>query len=96
MIVNMASSVITSTGRATRGRLIRNNVGYCSKTFTANYGCCLITRAELRVSVMGLDLAWDVGHRRVLLQMDSQGIVSILLHEGEGLHLHAREASKFW
>ncbi|CAN1744381.1 hypothetical protein LINPERHAP1_LOCUS2103 [Linum perenne] len=53
-IVNSDGSVITTTGRAAGGGLIRNSAGFCSKAFFANFGCCSITHAELRAAVTRL------------------------------------------
>ncbi|CAN1183028.1 Putative ribonuclease H protein At1g65750 [Linum perenne] len=52
-----------------------------------NLGKCSITRAELRGVVLGLQLAWERGYRKIQLQLDSQ--CAVLLLQGEGLEDHA-------
>ncbi|CAI0421512.1 unnamed protein product [Linum tenue] len=37
-----------------------------------NLGMCSITRAELRGVMEGLQLAWDMGFRRVRVELDSR------------------------
>ncbi|CAN0860802.1 Putative ribonuclease H protein At1g65750, partial [Linum grandiflorum] len=43
------------------GGALRNHSGDWLLTFTANYGRCSITRAELRTIADGLTLAWNWG-----------------------------------
>ncbi|CAN1183029.1 Putative ribonuclease H protein At1g65750 [Linum perenne] len=56
-----------------------------------NLGKCSITRAELRGVVLGLQLAWERGYRKIQLQLDSQ--CAVLLLQGEGLEDHAHAAT---
>ncbi|CAN1248595.1 hypothetical protein LINPERPRIM_LOCUS6800 [Linum perenne] len=62
---------------AARGGLARNSSGFCSKAFVANYGRFSITRAKLKVANLGLQMAWESGHRRIDLQLDSQAAILI-------------------
>ncbi|CAN1743222.1 Putative ribonuclease H protein At1g65750 [Linum perenne] len=63
--------------------------------FSYNLGRCSITRAELRGAVHGLSIAWNLGYRRVLVQMDSAAAIAILEAKGEIDHQHIyREANK--
>ncbi|CAN0854912.1 Putative ribonuclease H protein At1g65750 [Linum grandiflorum] len=48
-------------------------------SFSANFGSCSITRAEIRGAIHGLILAWDKGFRRVHLQLDSSCALAFLL-----------------
>ncbi|CAI0405948.1 unnamed protein product [Linum tenue] len=50
---------------------MRGSDGRFLKAFTANLGGGSITRAELAGIVYGLDLAWEQGARKVILQTDS-------------------------
>ncbi|CAN1292982.1 Putative ribonuclease H protein At1g65750, partial [Linum perenne] len=54
------------------GGLVRNEVGYCVAAFMVNLGNCSITRAKMRGSIMGLQMAWDKGCRKVELQVHSK------------------------
>ncbi|CAN1185726.1 Putative ribonuclease H protein At1g65750 [Linum perenne] len=76
--LNSDDSVITEFGHAAAGGLIRDYQGHCLAAFSENLGICLITRAELRGDVSGLQLAWDRGFRKVQLQIDSQCAVLLL------------------
>ncbi|CAN0910043.1 hypothetical protein LINGRAHAP2_LOCUS26100 [Linum grandiflorum] len=53
------------------------------------WGSCFITCAELQDAVEGLRLAWQIGHRRVVLQMDSTASLSILQATEEQSHQDA-------
>ncbi|CAN1121082.1 Putative ribonuclease H protein At1g65750 [Linum perenne] len=44
-----------------------------------NLGICSITRAELRGAMTGLQIAWDRGFRRIIVQLDSRVAVQLLL-----------------
>ncbi|CAN0879333.1 Putative ribonuclease H protein At1g65750 [Linum grandiflorum] len=50
--------------------------------FAANFGICTITCAELRAALHGFHIAWDLGYRRVNLQVDYALVVSFLCHNG--------------
>ncbi|CAN1181307.1 Putative ribonuclease H protein At1g65750 [Linum perenne] len=51
--------------------IIRDHLGRPIATFSANLGTCTIMLAELRAAEMGFRIAWDLGLRKVQLQMDS-------------------------
>ncbi|CAN1150875.1 Putative ribonuclease H protein At1g65750 [Linum perenne] len=69
--VNTDGSVIGSSNRAAAGGIIRDHLGRPIATFSANLGSCTIMRAELRAAEMGFRIAWDMGLKKVHLQMDS-------------------------
>ncbi|CAN1799141.1 Putative ribonuclease H protein At1g65750 [Linum perenne] len=69
--LNSDGSVISASGQAAAGGLIRDHQGRCLAAFTLNLGKCSITRAELRGAVSGLQLAWERGYRKIQLQLDS-------------------------
>ncbi|CAN1760750.1 hypothetical protein LINPERHAP1_LOCUS7650 [Linum perenne] len=58
-MVNTDGAVLVSSisSAAAAGGLIRTADGKCLGAFTANLGCCSITRAEMRGAVLGLQLA---------------------------------------
>ncbi|CAN1150854.1 Putative ribonuclease H protein At1g65750 [Linum perenne] len=60
-----------------------------------NLGICSITRAELRGAMTGLQIAWDRGFRRIIVQLDSRVVVQLLLGDGEDSHQHSyREGNR--
>ncbi|CAI0421511.1 unnamed protein product [Linum tenue] len=70
--LNSDGSVTTESGHAAVGGLIRDHTGRCLAAFAMNLGMCSITRAELRGVMEGLQLAWDMGFRRVRVELDSR------------------------
>ncbi|CAN1312556.1 hypothetical protein LINPERPRIM_LOCUS28673, partial [Linum perenne] len=48
-------------------------------SFTAKLGKCSITRAELRGIIQGFELAWNGGHRKIIVQTDSLAAVLLLV-----------------
>ncbi|CAN1274381.1 Putative ribonuclease H protein At1g65750 [Linum perenne] len=56
-----------------------------------NLGRCSITRAELRGVIGGLTMAWDMGARRVMVQVDSQVAIALISEKGAPCHQHAGE-----
>ncbi|CAN1131192.1 Putative ribonuclease H protein At1g65750 [Linum perenne] len=94
-VINTDGSVRQPSGTAAAGGVIRNSSGLCSLAFTANLGICSITRAELRGIILDLNLAWDAGHRKVLVQSDSQVAVNLLTADSEASHHHAHEVVQF-
>ncbi|CAN1122765.1 Putative ribonuclease H protein At1g65750 [Linum perenne] len=74
--VNTDGSVIGSTNRAAACGIIRDHLGRPIATFSANLGSCTIMRAELRAAEMGFGIAWNMGLRKVHLQMDSLAAVA--------------------
>ncbi|CAN1794470.1 hypothetical protein LINPERHAP1_LOCUS20309 [Linum perenne] len=45
---------------------------------------CSITRAELRVAAHGLQLAWNKGYKRVIVQLDSiTAIITFVCRRGD-------------
>ncbi|CAN1155888.1 Putative ribonuclease H protein At1g65750, partial [Linum perenne] len=89
--LNSDSSVLSETGQAAPGGLIRDHQGRCLAAFTMNLGKCSITKAELRGAVSGLQLACERGYRKIQLQLDSQCAVQLL--QGDDLEDHAHEAT---
>ncbi|CAN1241503.1 hypothetical protein LINPERPRIM_LOCUS4998 [Linum perenne] len=81
---------------ATGGGLIRDSLGRCLLVFTCDLGKCSITRTEIKATLVGLHFAWDAGHRKVFLQLDSMTARLILSREGESSHQHAHKIFRFW
>ncbi|CAN1180270.1 Putative ribonuclease H protein At1g65750 [Linum perenne] len=55
-----------------------------------NLGICTIMRAELRAAALGLEAAWELGARKVMLQVDSQASVRAIMedHAEDSRHGH--------
>ncbi|CAI0451814.1 unnamed protein product [Linum tenue] len=60
-----------------------------------NLGRCTITRAEIWGALRGLQMAWDSGHRRVELQLDSTTAISLLSPGSPTNHQHANLVIQF-
>ncbi|CAA0818851.1 Polynucleotidyl transferase- ribonuclease H-like superfamily protein [Striga hermonthica] len=69
--VNTDGCFISTSGMATAGGLVRDAGGRWIGVFTMNIGYCLITRAELWGLFQGLLLAWDLGCRKVIVEVDN-------------------------
>ncbi|CAI0548092.1 unnamed protein product, partial [Linum tenue] len=93
--LNSDGSGFPSSGHAAAGGLIRDHLGRCLTAFAINLGTCSITQAELRGVVEGLQVAWDAGHRRVLVQLDFQCAVQLLQGETSDDHPYAACISRF-
>ncbi|CAN1743580.1 Putative ribonuclease H protein At1g65750 [Linum perenne] len=89
------SSVIQPSGKAAAGGLIRNEAGHCVAAYTMNLGICSVTRAELRGVIYGLNKAWELGYRKILVYMDSEAAINLLQGDDHPNHHHAAEVSQF-
>ena len=67
-----------NTGLAGCGGLIRNGLDGWVGGFCRNMGVCNSITAELWGIKEGLALAWDMGYQAILLESNSQLLVSIL------------------
>ncbi|CAN1186305.1 Putative ribonuclease H protein At1g65750 [Linum perenne] len=93
VVLNTDGSVMLNTSNAAAGGLLRTDMGRCIAAFSTNLGRCSITRAELRGIIGGLNLAWDVGARRVMVQVDSRAAVSLISNASNPCHQHAGEVT---
>ncbi|CAN1156116.1 Putative ribonuclease H protein At1g65750 [Linum perenne] len=93
--INTDGAVEQRSGRAAAGGLIRNEQGHCIAAFSMNIGKCSITRAELRGAISGLKCAWDIGLRKVELQVDSSVVTKLFQEEGIPTHQHSMEVMDF-
>ncbi|CAI0449506.1 unnamed protein product [Linum tenue] len=93
--LNSDGSVLTDSGHAAAGGLIRDHTGRCLTAFAYNLGACSITRAELRGAVEGLQLAWNMGYRRVNVELDSLCSVHLLTSNEHRDHQHAAIIDRF-
>ncbi|CAN1265831.1 Putative ribonuclease H protein At1g65750, partial [Linum perenne] len=74
--INTNDSVLQSHSRVVAGGILRTFPGHPVNTFAANLGRCSIMRAELRAAEIGLMIAWDMGYKKVHLQLDSLAAVT--------------------
>ncbi|CAL1384527.1 unnamed protein product [Linum trigynum] len=81
-------SFYSSTGSAAAGGLLRDHLGRCSKAFVCNLGTCSITCAELKAAAVGLKIAWDEGHKKVELNIDSETAIAIIKNSVDDDHRH--------
>ncbi|CAN1165503.1 Putative ribonuclease H protein At1g65750 [Linum perenne] len=75
--------------RASAGGAIRDAQGNLSIAFSANLGCCSITRAELHGILDGMKLAWNQGVLNLMIQTDSACAVQLLQNTRNFDHQHA-------
>ncbi|CAN1144796.1 hypothetical protein LINPERHAP1_LOCUS7350 [Linum perenne] len=77
--INTNCSVLQPHSRAAAGGILRTFLGRPVSTFAANLGRCSIMRAELRAAEIRLMIAWDMGYKKVHLQLDSLAAVTTIL-----------------
>ena len=65
-------------GPAGAGGLIRGYRGEVFEVFSINCGVCSCTRAELLAVLRGLSVAWNGGHRKLHVEVDSEVVVRLL------------------
>ncbi|CAN1775327.1 Putative ribonuclease H protein At1g65750, partial [Linum perenne] len=88
--INTDGSVLQPHSRAAAGGILRTFLGRPVSTFAANLGRCSIMRAELRAAEIGLKIAWDMGYKKVHLQLDSLAAVTAILGDQEEDSRHGR------
>ena len=80
--LNTDGAFRASDGMAMAGGLVRDGYSNWVAEFSAKLGHCSVTYAELWGVHEGLALAWDLGFRRVQLEVDSQVVVTIIKQDG--------------
>ncbi|KAF7807156.1 ribonuclease H [Senna tora] len=65
------ASKLDSSQRASCGGVARDHSGHFVAGFVKNLGSCNALHAELWSVMMGLDLAWEIGARKVVIEVDS-------------------------
>ncbi|CAN1176738.1 Putative ribonuclease H protein At1g65750 [Linum perenne] len=88
--INTDGSVIQPHSHAAAGGILLTWLGRPVSTFAANLGLCSIMRAELRAAQFGLMIAWDLGYKKVHLQLDSLAAVTAILGNQEEDSRHGR------
>lgn len=74
----MDGCVKFSGQRAAGGGLLRNEFGEWIKGFTYNIGICITEEAELWDVWKGLQITWQLGHKKVMVGVDSEIVVKWL------------------
>ncbi|CAN1180476.1 hypothetical protein LINPERHAP2_LOCUS34792 [Linum perenne] len=85
------NSVIPNSGDVVAGGVVCDELGRCLAAFSSNLGGCSITRAKLCGVIVGMDVAWEIGIRRVAVQVDSMAAIVVINEIGEPCHQHAAE-----
>ncbi|CAN1122460.1 Putative ribonuclease H protein At1g65750 [Linum perenne] len=76
--INTDGSVIQPSKHAAGGGILRDWQGRKITAFAVNLETCSIMRAELKAADIGLKIAWEMGFRRVHLQLDSKAVVNTI------------------
>ena len=87
--VNVDGSSLSNPGRSGFGGLIRNNNGDWLLGFS---GFCDITSclaAELYAIFHGLRIAYDAGHKNIILESDSMMALDLIMSDVQSHHPHA-------
>ncbi|CAN1797338.1 hypothetical protein LINPERHAP1_LOCUS21229 [Linum perenne] len=74
--------------------ILRDSTARVRYVATINLRNCSITRAKIRGDVEGMSIVWDMGFRRLEVQLDSIAAISILLQGNSG-HQHASLVARF-
>lgn len=76
--MNVDGGVRGDTGSANCGGVIRDENGSWMRGFSARVGRCSVLEAELWGVLHGLQAAWDLGCRKVVLEIDSAKAVKCI------------------
>ncbi|KAK8656310.1 hypothetical protein V6N13_098264 [Hibiscus sabdariffa] len=71
-------------GDASCGGVLRDHNGGWIRGFSKFIGKCSVVEAELWGIATGLDLAWDMGYRRVMVESDSADALRLLQRRSTG------------
>ena len=76
--VNVDGASKGNLGKARCGGLIRDETGRWLGGFTSKLGICNALTVELWGVLHGLNLAWELGFRKIILEIDSQVVTFVL------------------
>ncbi|CAN0915453.1 hypothetical protein LINGRAHAP2_LOCUS29139, partial [Linum grandiflorum] len=82
-------------GAATAGGIIQAEHRNVKRAYSINMGRCSITLAELRGIIDGMEIAWNQGCRKLLIQTDSVWVVKLLRSRDMDDHQHAALILRF-
>lgn len=74
--LNVDGSLDQYKAKAGGGGLLRTEQGQWVAGFMRNIGCCTIEEAEIWAVWDGLELTWNMGYKRVIVQVDSETVVN--------------------
>ncbi|CAN1801861.1 Putative ribonuclease H protein At1g65750 [Linum perenne] len=94
--VHTDGSVIQPQNLAAGGGIIRNSEGRKLAAFAANFGSCTIMRAELRAALLGMEYAWEMGARKVNVQLDSLAALSSIQADPDLDGRHSQTLKRIW
>lgn len=69
--LNTDGAVKNNPGRAGCGGVLRGSCGSWIARFGANLGIATVNEAELWELYHDLEMAWNMGYRRIIVEMDS-------------------------
>ncbi|KAL4320238.1 hypothetical protein GQ457_18G017100 [Hibiscus cannabinus] len=84
--VTVDGTVHLNGSSAARGGLIHNEEGKWLIRFFRSLGCCSVLFAELLDVHDVLKHAWSMGHRRIILEFDSDDIVDVFNKQHDALY----------
>ncbi|XP_054782099.1 uncharacterized protein LOC129289366 [Prosopis cineraria] len=76
--VNVDGAMSSTNNRASCGGVIRDHVGNWVAGFTHFLGSCSAYEAEAWAIWKGLQLAWDMGFKKVILESDAKAVIDDL------------------
>ena len=74
---------------ASCGGLLRDDSGRFIQAFVANLGRCPISMAEIWGYFHALNLAWKMGYRKVVLELDSIAAIQLIHNCNDLRHPYA-------
>ncbi|CAN1136491.1 Putative ribonuclease H protein At1g65750 [Linum perenne] len=92
--LNSDGSVFRDPPSSAAGMVIRDNSGRIQHAAAINLGRCSITWAEIRGAIEGMMTAWDMGIRRLEVQLDSTAAIIILMQGNTG-HQQSNLVTRF-
>jgi ribonuclease HI len=88
--INVDGSTFGNPGNAGFGGLLRNNRGNWIHGFSGSCGRATNLLAELSAIWKGLQLAWDLGYRSIIMESDSQAALDLIVDtKQKDFHPHA-------
>ena len=88
--INVDGSSFGNPGNAGFGGLLRNNRGNWIHGFSGSCGRATNLLAELSAIWKGLQLAWDLGYRSIIMESDSQAALDLIVDtKQKDFHPHA-------
>ncbi|CAN1841559.1 Putative ribonuclease H protein At1g65750 [Linum perenne] len=93
--MNSNDYVINRGGSTASGGTIRDDCGRVIEAYSINLCSCSITRTEICEVVDGMTIAWELGIRRLAIQVDSRCVIDILIDTSNSSHQHSSLVTLF-